>query len=436
MHQSVTFAPKHYKLVQGIALPSFQGVCIKHTSAPKCTNVRAEVMQRVHTSPGLRALHTGARVAVGVGSRGIAELPILVRATLDALRDMQLAPFIVPSMGSHGGATAEGQRTLLAHLGVSEESMGVPIVPDMETVNLGEVAPGVETHMAKTALEADATVVVVRVKPHTNFTSSIESGLCKMLAVGLGKDIGAKNVHTYGRKGLVEYTPLMAQRLIDNTNIIFGLAVLENAQNCLCHIEGVEAAEFLAADSALLTRAKRLKSMLPFEQLDLLVVENIGKDISGTGMDSKVVGRTGFGDPYGHPYINTVVALRVTPKSGGNGIGIGIADITTVETLNTLDLEAMHINALTSCCMDRVKLPPGFASEKEAIQAGCKICWQPDPHKMRGAIIRSTLDLTHVLLTPPLVQELQQSKPLEPLNFWSPLRALPFEEGRLRIPWP
>lgn len=436
MNHSVAFVPKSYKLINDIVIPHFMGASLRHPSEPECKDVRQTVLSKVTASPRLKALPKGARVAVGVGSRGIAQLPVLVCATVDALRNMGLSPFIVPSMGSHGGATTQGQTDLLAHLGISEATMSAPVMADMETVNLGEVAHGVQCHMARTALEADATVVVARVKPHTNFTSTIESGLCKMLAVGLGKDMGAKNVHIYGRKGLVDYTPMLARYMIDHANIAFGLAVLENADNRLCHIEGVETCDFMETDKRLLSRAKSMKSILPFEQLDLLVVESVGKNISGTGMDSKVVGRTGFGDPYIHPYINTVVALRVTPESSGNGIGVGIADITTVDTLNKLDLEAMHINALTSCCMDRAKLPPGFASEKEAIQAGCKICWQPDPQQVRAAVIRSTLDLVHVLLTPPLAKEVQRTRPELHLDFWQDLEPLPFEEGHLRVPWP
>ena len=396
-----TFRPRSFKLVSPVTIPAFTGVRLRPPSAPACADVESLAQAKVMGSPSLRALPSGARVAVAVGSRGIDRLPLLVRGCITALRGMGLTPFIVPAMGSHGGADAEGQRMLLHHLGVTEESVGAPVVSSMETVDLGCVAPGVNCHISRDAFEADAIMTVVRVKAHTNFTSDIESGLCKMLTVGLGKDLGAKNAHIYGRKGLVEYIPRLAEQMIAHAPVAFGLAVVENAESRICLVEGVEAADMLKADRELLARAKKLKAVLPFEQLDMLVVEEIGKDISGTGMDSKVVGRVGFGEPYGHPFINTIAVLRVTAASGGNGIGIGIADVTTTETINGLDLEAMWINALTSCCMDRVKLPPAFASEREAIQAGLKICWQPRTEFVRAAVIRSTRDLGHILLTRP-----------------------------------
>lgn len=432
------FRPGHFRIIDDVAIPRFYGVSVHSAVAPECVDVRRTVLQRVGASAGLRGLPPGARVAVGVGSRGIADLPVLVRAVVDGLKYLGLVPFIVPSMGSHGEADAGGQTALLAHLGVTEEAMGAPVLAMMDTVNLGEAVPGVECHMARVAFEAEATVVIARVKPHTNFSSDIESGLCKMLAVGLGKYTGAKNAHIYGRKGLVEYIPLLARHMIEHANIIFGLAVVENARSRLCVIEGVEARRMLRMDRMLLAEAKLQKSTLPFAQLDMLVVENIGKNISGTGMDTKVVGRPGFGDAYGQPHINSIVALRVTGASGGNGIGIGIgvADVTTVETLNGLDLEAMWINALTSCCTERAKLPPAFASERKAVQAGLKICWQPQSERVRACVIRSTQDLTHMLLTAPLLEELRQTRPQLGLELWRDLLPLPFEAERLRVPWP
>lgn len=432
-----TFRPRSFRLVSPVTIPAFTGVRLRPPSAPACADVERLAQAKVMGSPSLRALPAGARVAVAVGSRGIDRLPLLVRGCITALRGMGLRPFIVPAMGSHGGADAEGQRMLLRHLGVTEESTGAPVVSSLETVDLGCAAPGVACHISRDAFEADAIVTVVRVKAHTNFTSNIESGLCKMLTVGLGKDLGAKNAHIFGRRGLVDHIPLLAEHILAHAPVAFGLAVVENAESRICLVEGVEAADMPRADRELLVRAKELKAVLPFEQLDMLVVMEIGKDISGTGMDSKVVGRTGFGEPYGHPFINTIAALRVTAASGGNGIGIGIADVTTTETLNGLDLEAMWINALTSCCMDRVKLPPAFASEREAIQAGLKICWQPRTERVRAAVIRSTRHLGHLLLTRPLLEELRTTRPDMLDGIWQEERPLAFDStGHLDISWP
>ena len=243
-----TFRPRSFRLVSPVTIPAFTGVRLRPPSAPACADVERLAQAKVMGSPSLRALPAGARVAVAVGSRGIDRLPLLVRGCITALRGMGLRPFIVPAMGSHGGADAEGQRMLLRHLGVTEESTGAPVVSSLETVDLGCAAPGVACHISRDAFEADAIVTVVRVKAHTNFTSDIESGLCKMLTVGLGKDLGAKNVHIFGRRGLVDHIPLLAEHIIAHAPVAFGLAVVENAESRICLVEGVEAADMPRAD--------------------------------------------------------------------------------------------------------------------------------------------------------------------------------------------
>jgi len=416
-------------------LPSFYGVRVKQPELPALTDIETSIDRAMDRTPGdgspLSALKKGARVAVAVGSRGIANLPTVVRRVLDRLKDRGLQPFIVPSMGSHGGGVAEGQINVLHHLGITEEAMGAPIVSSMETVNLGEVEHNVEAHIDRNAYEADGIVIIARVKAHTNFEADIESGLCKMISVGLGKAMGARNVHVYGRRGLVELMPRIAQKSLSKARFVLAVALVENSHHQLAAIAGVDPADFVEKDKELLALYKSHAPAIPYAQLDNLVVEWLGKDISGTGMDIKTIGREGFrGDPVRPPYINSITALRVTPGSAGNGIGVGNADFIPLETAQSLDLMSMYFNALTSACMTRVKLPPVLPTEKLCIQAGFRVCWQPELDQIRGCVLKSTSDLDNILVTAPLLRELEAEDKL--VEIWHQASPLEFDDkGRL-----
>ncbi|XXJ18812.1 DUF362 domain-containing protein [Desulfovibrio caledoniensis] len=416
-------------------LPNYYGVRIQQPELPALTDIETSIDCAMDRNPGdvtpLSALKQGARVAVAVGSRGIAELPTVVRRVLDRLKDMGLCPFIIPSMGSHGGGVAEGQVQVLNKLGITEEAMGAPIVSSMETVNLGEVEPRVQAHIDRNAFEADGIVVIARVKAHTNFEAEVESGLCKMVSVGLGKAMGARNVHVYGRRGLVDLMPRIAEKSLSRAPFVLGVALVENSHHQLASVTAVQPEDFVKADKELLTLYKAHAPAIPFAQLDNLVVERLGKDISGTGMDIKIIGREGFrGDPMRPPYINSIVALRVTKASAGNGIGVGNADFIPLETAQNLDLMSMYFNALTSACMTRVKLPPVLPTEKLCIQAGMRVCWQPEIDQVRGCVIGSTSDLDTMLVTKPLLDELTAEGRL--IEIWRDAAPLAFDaEGRL-----
>jgi len=410
-------------------VPEFIGVAVKQPALAPLSGLAPSLDRAMDRIPGAGetpgSLKRGARIAVAVGSRGIASLPEVVAGVVARLAAKGYAPFITPAMGSHGGGTAEGQIKVLAKLGVTEEAMGAPILSSMETVNLGEVEPRVEAHIDRNAFDADGVVVVARVKAHTNFEADIESGLCKMVAVGLGKAMGARNVHVYGRRGLAELMPRIAARCLDKAPFLLGVALVENSHHQLSVIEGVAPGDFFEADRRLLALYKAHAPAIPFERLDMLVVERLGKDISGTGMDIKVIGREGFrGDPLRPPHVNSIVALRVTEASSGNGIGVGNADFIPLETAQSLDLMSMYFNALTSACMTRVRIPPVLPTEKLAIQAGLRVCWQPETDQARCCVIQSTSALDRMLVTRPLLEELEQKgelveilRPAEPLAF-------------------
>jgi hypothetical protein len=416
-------------------IPPFVGVTVRQPELPALTDLEAALDRAMDRAMGhnagagesLAALGKGARVAVAVGSRGIARLADVVGGVVRRLKAMGFAPFIVPSMGSHGGGTAEGQIQVLAKLGVTAEAMGAPVLSSMETVNLGEVEPRVEAHLDRNAFEADGIVVVARIKAHTNFEADIESGLCKMVSVGLGKAMGARNVHVYGRRGLVELMPRIAAKCLEGGRFVLGVALVENSHHELAVVSGVRPDDFFEADRRLLTLYKIHAPSIPFERLDTLVVERLGKDISGTGMDIKTIGREGFrGDPLRPPHINSIVALRVTEASSGNGIGVGNADFIPLETAQNLDLMSMYFNALTSACMTRVRIPPVLPTEKLAIQAGLRVCWQPEMDRARCCVIQSTSALDRMLVTRPLLDELRERSAL--LEIWRPEAPLAFSD--------
>jgi hypothetical protein len=375
---------------------------------PVIVDVAAEARRVWRTSGVLRKLQPGDRVAVGVGSRGVANLALLVRATIDALQEAGAKPFVVAAMGSHGGATAEGQRQILTDYGVSEAALGVPVKTDMDAVPIGTNRWGEPVYWARNALEADAVVTVSRVKPHTDFRGRHESGIAKMLAIGLGKREGAAQHHRWGVRGLRERMPESARVIVERTRFLAGLAVLENAQEQTAVLNVVGRDELFEREPALLEQAMALLGRLPVEQLDLLVIGEIGKNYSGAGVDPLVVGRLLVeGEPeLSTPRITRICALDLSPESHGNGTGIGIADLTTERLLTAIDPVPFRMNNLTACFLWRSKLPLGFANDRACIEAGLATCWQPDRAAVRLAVIPNTLELAELWVSPAVLGSL------------------------------
>ncbi|WP_461208763.1 nickel pincer cofactor-dependent isomerase, group 22 [Desulfocurvus sp. DL9XJH121] len=413
-------------------IPQFLGITIRQPVLPPLEDLDSALNEAMTASERLNALAPGARVAVAVGSRGIADLPRIVRGVIDRLTARGFSPFIVPAMGSHGGGTDKGQADMLDHLGVSEESTGAPVLSSMETVDLGEVETNVHAHIDRNAFEADGIVIVARVKTHTTFESDIESGLHKMVAVGLGKAMGARNVHIYGRRGLVELMPRIAEQSLAKAPFALGVAVVENGLHQLAVLEGVSPEDFPEADRRLLALSKSCAPSLPFAQADLLVVEYLGKNISGAGMDSKVIGREGFrGDPPLSPYINSIVALRTTEVSDGNSAGVGNADFIPLDMANKMDMKAMAFNAVTAAVTARVRVPPVLPTELDVVRAGLRICWQPDLSLVRACVIQSTSALDRMLVTRPLLDELRAEGKLK--EIWKESHDLEFDGNSVLV---
>lgn len=399
---------------------------------PVVADIPAEVRRQWQQSSLPRRLRRGDRVAVGVGSRGIANVQTIVRATLDTLRDLGTQPFVVAAMGSHGGATAEGQRDLLASYGITEQALRVPVKTDMTAVQIGVNSWGEPVWWDKNALEADAVVTISRVKPHTDFRGPHESGIVKMLAIGLGKRDGAAQHHRWGARGLREMIPESARVVVEKTRFAAGLAVVENAREQTAVLRVVDRDELFTVEPGLLEQAWALMGKLPFHQLDLLIIGEIGKNYSGAGIDPNVVGRLlmeGQPEPES-PRITRICALDLSPESHGNATGIGIADLTTDRLLAAIDPVPFRMNNLTACFLWRSKLPIGFPTDRECIENGLKTCWQPDWSKVRLAVIPNTLELTELWVTPPVLDEARGNPHLEVAG---EARPLPFDPaGNLR----
>jgi hypothetical protein len=351
--------------------------------------------------PILECVALDERVAITAGSRGIANMPLILRACGDTIREAGGDPFVMPAMGSHGGATAEGQRDLLAGYGITRESVGMPVISSMEVQQIGCI-DDVPVYMSTTALEADHVLLVNRVKPHTDFHGPVESGLAKICAIGLGKQRGALTIHGHGTRGLVELMPRAARCIIDKTGkILGGLAILENPLDETADLQFVEPDGIGAeAEHALQQRARSLMGALPFDELDVLIVDEMGKNISGTGMDTNIIGRMfvpGVAeDP--RPKVTAIVVLGLTEESHGNAVGLGLADFTTEDFVSHVDWHATYTNGYTSGTggLLRGRVPTVLSTERAAIATAIRMCGQPNPNRLRLARIKNTLQVSQV----------------------------------------
>ncbi len=347
----------------------------------------------------------GAKIAVAVGSRGITNLQTIVSTVLDWLKAAGAQPFIIPAMGSHGGATAEGQTELLAEYGVSEAQLGVPIRAAMEVERLGATAEGVDAFFSAEALQADGVVVINRVKPHTDFSSdTIGSGVLKMIVVGLGKRTGAANFHVAScRFGYEHVLRTIARVTLSRAPVLAGVAIVENQFHDTARIAVLTPAEIERREAELFAEAKRLMPQLPFDDVDLLIVDRIGKNISGAGMDPNITGRWvhGYSSLLGNANVTKPVVRRLfvrglTPESHGNAIGIGLADVTTTRLVEAMDKRVTYINALTSLTPNCAKIPIHFDTDREAIDRALASLGLPDSRQVKIIRIADTLSLENV----------------------------------------
>lgn len=361
-------------------------------------------------------IQQGQSVAVAVASRGTHDLTLLVGVVVERLLSMGLKPYIIPAMGSHGGATGPGQTQVLADLGISEETMGVPIVSNMDVVSLGHLDSGAEVLFAKDALDADHVVVINRIKPHTAFRGEVESGLCKIMAVGCGKQKGASNMHKFN----LGTTIVPAARMIlEKASILCGIAVTETATGGTHSIRLARPEEFVDVDRELLKEAWTLFPRLPVDDLDILVVDEMGKDISGAGIDPNVIGFWRREGGPREPDYRTLIVLDLTPQSHGNATGIGMADLVTRRLMDKLDLHATQMNALTSKVLRSARLPISLENDRIVIETA--LDGVPDPRRVRMARIKNTASLETFWATDSVLSELRSKEGItvddDPLQF-------------------
>jgi len=396
----------------------------------------ATVHQRLYSAPTIdipdavtRALSTvslaertrpGGTVAVAVGSRGIDRLEEVVGRCIQGLRDHGLRPFLVPAMGSHGGGTSEGQKAILSHLGITEDRVGAPVHTNMETLSVGRVKDDVTLFCAKDAVEADHLVVINRVKPHTKFSAPIESGICKMLTIGLGKVDGATEFHRCAIRHGFGTIQEGAVAVVENGNFLLGLALIEDGHGQLAEVSAMSPEGLIAEESRLLQKASRWMGRIPVEPLDVLVVDMIGKNISGIGMDSNVTGRHRdvTGDFFTSPHVKRIFVRDLSPESDGNANGIGLADVTTRRLVNAMDVEKTYVNSIAAISPEKAAIPMHFDSDRQALEVCIRTAGLKDGRQARIVRIRDTKSLEHLIVSRALASDIENHPNLDVIGPW------------------
>ena len=355
---------------------------------------------------------TGKNVAIGIGSRGIKQQPQVVKALIGELKAAGAKPFIIPAMGSHGGGSAEGQTAVLASYGYTEENMGVPINSSLEVIELGRIERDVPVYCDKLAMDADHIIMCNRVKPHTDFRANHESGLIKMVAIGMAKHAGATALHFHGMGNFNTLLPAATKIFLEKTPTLFGVAMVENAEENLKHLEFVAPDDFFHRDAALLQMAKTSIPRLYFDTVDVLIIDEIGKDISGAGMDPNVTGRPPSSLPGfdSGAAINRIVVRDLTEKTEGNSTGIGAADVTTQRLVQKVDWTKIYVNIVTAGVLEGARLPIVANTDRDAIGIALRGCFGVTSESSRIVRIKNTLEMTTVWASEPMVADIENNQ--------------------------
>jgi hypothetical protein len=397
-------------------LPTRLLVVRQHFPDHRLADVRADTRQQLEQSGFAAQVPAGASVAIGVGSRGIANIAAIVHSTVGYWRDHGKIPFIFPAMGSHGAATADGQAAVLGYFGLTEDAMGCPIVSRPDVVSLGRTDDDVEVFMDAAAHAADAVMIVARVKWHTTFEGRLESGLMKMLAIGMGKFAGARRYHTHARRlGLERVIRTAGRRTLERGKVIGGLAIVEDAHHHTARIAAVPAACLEQREEEYLALSKSWMPRLPCD-VDVLIVDEMGKNISGTGMDAKVVNRGPSGEynPWpGVPGVERIFVRGLSPETHGNALGIGLADVTTDRLVHQIEWEPTRVNALSSGIPSRIRVPVHFASDRECLQWVAGTAGRLEMADITYGWIRNTLALDRVAVSPGLRDQVARHPDVE-----------------------
>ena len=397
----------------------------QHIEAPVVADIPAAVRAELDEIEAGTLVKAGDRIAITGGSRGVANIDIVIKATADYLKELGAKPFVVPAMGSHGGATAEGQRDVLAHYGVTEETVGAPIEATMDTVEIGKTADGLPVLLDRNAAEADGIVPLNRIKAHTDFKGSIESGLLKMMAIGLGKQRGANMYHrAFFHHGFEHVILTVGSLMLDTGKIVFGLGLVENAHEHTAKVAAMRPNELFRRERELLVEAKSLMGRLPFDTLDLLVIDWMGKNISGTGMDTNIIGRMmqNFEPEPEKPAILRIFVRDLTEESNGNATGVGLADFTTTRLVEKMDRYATYMNGITGLGPQKSRIPFYYDSDKEAVEVALNTIGLTPPEEAKVARVESTLTLATLDISEAFIEDAKLRSDLEIVG-----EAKPFE---------
>ena len=401
----------------------------------KIDDVAAAVVEQFRR-PEVRAkIEPGLRIAVGCGSRGVANVAECAKTVITELKSLGAQPFIFPAMGSHGSASAEGQVKVLGSLGIDEATMGCPIRSSMEVVELGKLADGTPVWCDRHAAEADAIALVCRVKAHTNFRAPIESGIVKMLVIGMGKIAGATAMHWHGFDAFKDVLPEAGQFIMDKKNFLFGVAMVENAADETALVEVVPSEHVLQREPELLALSRELMPRLQFDEIDVLVVDRMGKNITGAGMDPNVIGRNARGTDWeAKPYVKKIAVLGLTPETDGNATGVGVADVITMRLFREFDPSKTYANVIAATLLDGAAIPMIMNTDKEAVQLAAKTVVRMQPKDTRIVHIPNTLEIIDIMVSEPLLPYVQANPSMfevigepEPFDFDADgnLRPLP-----------
>lgn len=376
----------------------------------------------------------GDKIGITVGSRGITNIKLIAQQIIRELMALQVKPHILAAMGSHGGATSQGQKEILGSYDITEKEMGVPILSSMETTQIGTVEDMIPVYFNREAMALDGIIALNRVKLHTDFKSdAIESGMSKILVIGLGKRDGAESVHSLGVYGLKNIIPQAAKLIIEKAPIIQGIGIIENGYDETMEIKFSPPDHIIRTDHQLLEKCKEIFPALPCDNIDVCLVKEMGKNISGTGMDTNVIGRLDINGEIeaGRPKINKLVVFDITEQSHGNALGIGLSDITTRKLVNKINFITTYANTITSTFLNRAKIPITAETEREAVEIALKTCWQPNRNKVRLLIMKNTLDLENLYVSESIWNDIQNNKNIQSCGSWDQLSFT--NDGEMKI---
>jgi len=379
------------------------------------------VLQQALINVPLPAAKKNSVVGIAVGSRGIDQLDRVVLHCIEFLREKGFSPVLIPAMGSHGGGNASGQKEVLAALGITEKLMGVPVLASMDTKQIGAISPEFPVFFSKAAIEVDHLVIINRIKSHTKFEGVIESGLCKMLSIGLGKATGAGLYH---QKAVTEgffWIETIAQMIINHYSIMLGLALIENQNGHLSHIEAIPGKNIVLREKELLLKAKTLMPSIPFDQIDILMIDEIGKNISGIGMDSNITGRHRdiVGNVYAKPHVKRIYVRNLSEKTHGNANGIGLADVVRTQCLKTMDFEATYMNALTALSPEKAAIPIFFDTDQQCLAACLHTIGKIRGQSVRLVWIKNTGTLERFIVSEGLKSDIEKHVAVSRMTEWS-----------------